>query len=284
MFSGASLYYGMYISVDFKISPLQPATDILIAELSELGFESFLESEDGLQAFIPESEWDEGRLRQVRILQQQEVNIRYHWSRIAHQNWNAAWEKSFKPIRIGRECLVRAPFHKTEPVSYDIIIEPKMSFGTGHHETTRLMLEWLLRMEIKDLAVLDMGCGTGVLAILAAMKGAAAVDAIDIDAWSYTNTLENTARNKQGHIRVFQGDADILEADRYDIILANINRNILLEDIPRYALSLKPAGVLLVSGFYLEDLPAISGKCREVNLKYQKNTQKNRWVSAKYVF
>lgn len=274
----------MYVAVDFKVSPLQPATDILIAELSALGFESFMETEEGLQAFIPESGWQDTMLEGIRILQDGEFDISYTRTLLEMQNWNAVWEESFSPIVAGANCRVRAPFHPAEAVLYDIVIEPKMSFGTGHHETTHMMLEWLLEMELEGKSVLDMGCGTGVLAILAAMKGAAEVDAIDIDPWSYTNALENIARNGQGHIRVLQGDATILEGGRYDVILANINRNILLEDIPRYAHSLKSGGTLLVSGFFLGDLPAISEKCREVNLKYQKKMQKNQWVSAKYVF
>lgn len=274
----------MYRVFDFKIIPLQPATDILIAELSALGFEGFMETEDGLQAFIPESAWMDPMLNGIRILEDAEFDISYTFSLLPMQNWNAAWEDSFSPIAVGADCMVRAPFHKSEEVLYDIVIEPKMSFGTGHHETTHMMLEWLLEMELEGKSVLDMGCGTGVLAILAAMKGAAEIDAIDIDSWSYTNALENIARNAQGHIRVREGDAAMLEANCYHVILANINRNILLEDIPSYAASLKPEGTLLVSGFFLDDLPAISEKCSAVNLKYQKKAQKNQWVSAKYVF
>ncbi len=274
----------MYLAFDFIIKPLQPASDILVAELAELGFESFVETGQGIQAFIPEDEWDETLLKSVRILQQEEFQISFSRGLVAQQNWNAQWEKSFSPIKVGEDCLVRAPFHDSDNVAFDIVIEPKMSFGTGHHETTFLMLEWLLHTDIQGSSVLDMGCGTGVLAILAAMKGATAIDAIDIDPWSYANTLENVHRNGQSHIRVLQGDASLLKKNRYTVVLANINRNILLEDIPAYAQSLQPGGLLLVSGFYLEDLSAISEKCREVNLKFQKNTLKNNWVSAKYVF
>lgn len=274
----------MYLAFDFKVTPLQPATDILIAELSELGFEAFMETEEGVEAVIPKSAFTDKMLAQVRILDHPEFQISYQSRVVAQQNWNAEWEKSFSPIQIGEDCLVRAPFHQAREVAFDIVIEPKMSFGTGHHETTHLMLEWLLELDFRGKSVLDMGCGTGVLAILAAMRGAADIEAIDIDPWSYTNTLENVDRNKQEHIRVFQGDATLLQPSRYDIILANINRNILLDDIPVYARSLKPEGVLLVSGFYLEDLAAISEKCRDVNLIFQKNTTKNQWVSAKYVF
>lgn len=274
----------MYIALEFRIFPLQPATDILIAELAERGFESFAETESGLQAFIRESDWKEDLLQDIGILEQKDVEIRYSSQRIPDQNWNAEWEKNFSPIRVGKDCLVRAPFHQAEAVDFDIVIEPKMSFGTGHHETTYLMLQHLLELELTGKSLLDMGCGTGVLAILAAMKGALSVDAIDIDPWSYSNTLENTARNNQGHIRVFQGDASLLQDQSFDVILANINKNILLEDIPRYAQSLNQNGVLLVSGFYLDDLLDISEKCGEVNLKFEKNSVKNDWVSAKYVF
>ncbi len=274
----------MYLVFDFKVFPLQPATDILLAELSALGFESFMETEEGLQAFIPESGWNDQMLNSIRVLKGGEFDISYTYSLLPLQNWNAVWENSFSPIAVGADCRVRAPFHTSEKVLYDIVIEPKMSFGTGHHETTHMMLEWLLEMDLEGKSVLDMGCGTGVLAILAAMKGAVGVDAIDIDSWCYTNALENIARNAQDHIRVREGDAAMLQAASYHVILANINRNILLGDIPRYAASLKPGGTLLVSGFFLEDLPVISEKCSTVNLKYQKKTQKNHWVSAKYVF
>lgn len=274
----------MYIEFDFQIIPLQPGTDILLAELAELGFESFVETPAGLKAYIREKEWREEHLDEVGALRNPEFQITFTKKNIAEENWNASWEMSFEPIRLGTECVVRAPFHKMEPTTYDIVIEPKMSFGTGHHETTYLMLQWILGMTFEGISVLDMGCGTGVLAILAAMKGAATIDAIDIDPWSYTNSLENVERNNQQHIRVLQGDASLLQPDKYDVILANINRNILLEDIPRYADSLTRKGTLLLSGFYLADLAAISEKCGQVNLKFEKNSINNNWVCAKYVF
>lgn len=274
----------MYITIDFTISPLQPATDILIAELSERGFESFLESDTGLQAFIQEALWKESMLSGLKVLRSEEFGITYSVTKLPLQNWNAEWEKSFSPVWIGEKCLVRAPFHPSAGLEYEIVIEPKMSFGTGHHETTSLMLHWLLELDVQGLSVLDIGCGTAVLAIMASLKGASYIDAIDNDAWSYENALENVARNGQEHIKVMQGDAGLLTPERYDVILANINRNILLADIPVYAESLKPGGVLLLSGFYLDDLSDISEKCRDHNLKFVKNTVKNQWVSAKYVF
>lgn len=273
-----------YIEYSFQIQPLRPASEILIAELGELGFESFVETSDGLLAYIQKKHWHEKILETVRVLTQKEFNIHFNVKTIAQENWNARWESNFKPIRVGDACEVRAPFHNSHQLKYDIVIEPKMSFGTGHHETTHMMLEQLLTEDIKDAVVLDMGCGTGVLAILAAMKGASRIDAIDKDHWSYLNALENVARNGQNHIRVLEGDVTLLAAVKYDLILANINRNVLLNDIPVYAQCLNENGVLMLSGFYSEDLFAISEKCAVYDLKIEKNLLKNNWVAAKYVF
>jgi len=167
---------------------------------------------------------------------------------------------------------------------YDIVIEPKMSFGTGHHETTHMMVQHLLTQNLEDSSVLDMGCGTGVLAILAALKGAALVDAIDIDNWCYVNAKENIERNKVSFINVYEGDASLLQKQQYDVIIANINRNILLQDIPKYVRCLKKGGTLLLSGFYVEDMPLVNEKCAEHGLQFKKNLEKNKWVAAKYVF
>ncbi|SHG16227.1 50S ribosomal protein L11 methyltransferase [Flagellimonas flava] len=271
-----------YIECHFKVKPVQPAVEILIAELGALGFESFVEEETGLRAYILESEWASDLLEQVHILQHQEFEIDWSQKKIKQQNWNAEWEKNFRPIKVGSQCMVRAPFHEKEPVEFDIIIEPKMSFGTGHHETTHMMLQHILDNDFDGKSVLDMGCGTGVLAILAKMKGAAYAEAIDIDEWCYLNTVENAERNHCS-IEVFQGDVSLLAGKTFDIILANINRNILLEDIPAYAKSLNPKGSLFLSGFYSDDLDAISSKCTEHGLQFVKNFEKNKWVSAKYV-
>lgn len=273
----------IYLEFDFKVKPLQPASDILMAELGDLGFESFVENEEGLLAYILKSEWQEQTLDDLFVLQHHDFDISWTSKEIEQQNWNAEWEKNFHPIRVGDGCMVRAPFHAKEEVTYDIVIEPKMSFGTGHHETTYMMLQHILNTDFEGKSVLDMGCGTGVLAILAKMKGARSADAIDIDEWCYLNSLENVERNNCADIQVFQGDSSLLKDKKYDIILANINRNILLEDIPIYANSLNKGGALFLSGFYLEDLDAISSKCAAHGLEFEKNLEKNRWVSAKYV-
>lgn len=273
----------VYLEYDFTVNPLQPATDILIAELGEAGFESFVENDSGVLAYILKSEWKEGILDDLFVLQHSDFDITWTRKEIEQQNWNAEWEKNFHPIKVGDRCMVRAPFHAAADVEYDIVIEPKMSFGTGHHETTHMMLEHILENNFKGKSVLDMGCGTGVLAILAKKRGAGPVDAIDIDEWCYLNTQENVERNDCSDIQAFQGDRGLLKEKKYDVILANINRNILLEDIPIYAQCLNAGGQLFLSGFYLEDLDAISSKCKANGLEFEKKLEKNRWISVKYV-
>lgn len=273
----------VYMEYRFTVAPLQPASDMLIAELGEAGFESFLEEDDGVLAYIQKTHWNRDILQDISVLENPLFAIQHSIKEIAQENWNATWEKNFTPIWIADRCRVRAPFHDVEPVEYDIVITPKMSFGTGHHETTHMMLEHLLSLPLKDTAVLDMGSGTGVLAILAAMRGAATVHAIDIDRWCYENAMENVERNGCAHIVVMEGDASLLGETFYNVIIANINRNILLADIPSYAKQLKPNGVLLLSGFYTEDLVLIDEKCHENGLSFQKKLVKNNWVAAKYV-
>ena len=274
----------IYIEYNFEISPLQPAADILIAELGEVGFESFVEHETGIQAYIQKGEWREDILSEVTILGNPQFKFDYDVKELEQENWNATWERNFQAIRVGDQCEVRAPFHEKSKVAYDIVIEPKMSFGTGHHETTHMMLQFILAHEFKGKCVLDMGCGTGVLAILAELKGAASVDAIDIDNWSYLNAKENIERNDCKNIKVFEGDATLLEGQKYDVIIANINRNILLSDIPVYSKCLTENGQLFLSGFYKEDIPLITEKCNENGLRIEKNLEKNNWVAVKYVF
>lgn len=274
----------IYIEYIFNVTPLQPASDILIAELGEAGFESFVESESGVLAYIQKKDWNQDILNDIRILDNSIGKIGYIFKEIAQENWNATWEKNFNPITVGDQCEVRAPFHDKSNVEFDIVIEPKMSFGTGHHETTYMMLQFILDNDLQGKTVLDMGSGTGVLAILASMKGAKAADAIDIDNWCYLNAKENIERNNRTNINVYEGDAGLLVNKKYDVILANINRNILLVDIPTYARSLNKNGTLILSGFYKNDIQVITEKCNETGLKFEKNLEKNNWVAVKYVF
>ena len=273
----------VYIEYDFNVKPHQPGTEILIAELGRAGFESFVENEAGVKAYIQKSEWSTEILDAIFILASSEFKINYTYSEIAQVNWNAEWEKNFDPIVVSDQCAVRAPFHKAFNVPYEIIIEPKMSFGTGHHETTYMILSYLLEDDFSAQTVLDMGCGTSVLAILAEMRGATTIDAIDIDDWCVENSEENVERNQCKHIRVQLGDAGLLPSKvTYDTIIANINRNILLQDIPAYAKALCTPGVLFLSGFYKEDLQMITEACKAVGLNYVSHKERNNWVASKF--
>ena len=198
-------------------------------------------------------------------------------------NWNTEWEKNFEPIMVNDTVSVRAPFHEKTDLPYEIVIEPKMSFGTGHHETTHLMIQQLLSADLKDKTVLDMGSGTGILAIMAELRGAKSVDAIDIDDWCYENAMENAERNNCKKIRVFKGDAALLADKNYDVIIANINRNVLINDLPVYYKCLNKGGILLLSGFYREDIPFIKKAATGLGLKESDLLEKNNWISLKFV-
>ncbi len=274
----------IYIEYKFLVVPLQPASDILIAELGEVGFESFVENETGVLAYIQKQDWSIHILDGIGIIDNPNFKITHTSQEIEQENWNATWEENFEPILVDDICMIRAPFHEKSTADYDIVIEPKMSFGTGHHETTHMMVQHLLELDLEGSTVLDMGSGTGVLAILSALRGATVVDAIDIDNWCYLNAKENVERNNVDFITVYEGDASLLKHQNYDLIIANINRNILLADIPKYVSCLKQGAVLLLSGFYLEDLPMVNEKCIEQGLQFEKNLEKNKWVAAKYVF
>src|SRR5690606_6639677 len=253
----------IYLEYTFKVSPANPGTEILIAELGYAGFESFVEQQDGVVAYIQKQDWNSEMLNDILILKNPDFEISHTMLEIEQQNWNEEWERNFHPIVVDGICTVRAPFHEVPKTKYDIIIEPKMSFGTGHHETTHMMIQFLLKNDMVDKKVLDMGCGTGVLAIVAEKLGATAIDAIDVDNWCYLNSQENVVRNQCNNIQVYEGDASLLSGKRYDVIIANINRNILLEDIPIYANCLNNEGVLFLSGFYNDDIPKIQERCEE---------------------
>ena len=273
----------IYIGYDFIVSPLQPATEILIAELGYVGFDSFVESEKGVTAYIQKDKWNAFILDDINILSSKEFEITFEFNEIEQTNWNEEWEKNFKPIVVDNQVTVRAPFHDKPTTKYDLVIEPKMSFGTGHHETTYMMIQHILKNDFKNKSVLDMGCGTGVLAILAEKVGANELDAIDIDNWCYVNSLENVERNDCEKVSVYEGDVNLLDGNNYDIIIANINRNILLADIPRYTRCLNKNGTLFLSGFYKEDIQMIESKCNEDMLKLEEIIERGQWVSLKFI-
>lgn len=272
-----------YIGYTFKVSPKEPGTEILIAQLGYAGFESFVENKNGVSAYIQEGDWNAAILEDIQILGSDEFEISYAEEVIAQTNWNSEWEKNFNPIQVDDLVSIRAPFHEDPNLQYDIVIEPKMSFGTGHHETTHMMVQQLLEMDLTNKKVLDMGCGTGILAIFAEMKGADLIDAIDIDNWCYLNSIENVERNNCSNISVFEGDAALLEDKSYDVIIANINRNILLNDMEAYMNCLNEDGVILFSGFYKDDIPVIDTEVSKYGLKLDKTIERNNWVSLKYI-
>ncbi len=273
----------IYLGYHFRVEPKELGSEILVAELGELPFESFVESEFGVTAYIQKQLWSESILDDVKILHSPEFVISYTVEEIEQVNWNEEWEKNFEAINVDGICHVRAPFHPKTDAQFDIVIEPKMSFGTGHHETTHMMIQHLLGMDVSGMKTLDMGCGTAILAILAEMKGAKPIDAIDIDNWCYLNSIENAERNNCKNITVYEGDAALLKDKKYDLIIANINRNILLNDMQSYVDCLLPNGTILFSGFYEEDIPFINASCVEKGLTYVKKLERNNWVSLKYL-
>ena len=273
---------------ELKIS-LTPNTevnrDVISALLANIGFESFVESETGVDAYVAEKTFSEDAVAGIcENFPLSGVAVQYEVNRIAGCNWNEEWEKNFfQPIIIQNQVIIHSSFHKDiPPFSYDIVIDPKMAFGTGHHSTTALMLSYLLEQNLDGRSLLDMGCGTAVLAILAYKKGAKPIVAIDNDEWAYENSLENIRINQAFDIQVKLGDAGLLGKERYDFIFANINRNILLNDIPIYAACMQPGASLFMSGFYKEDLDSISEVCQQQFLKLAGYKEDNRWVAAQY--
>ena len=273
-----------YIAYHFIVQQKEPVVDIIIAELGNAGFESFVETDVGVSAYIPKKDWNKNILNNVQILKSTEFTIHFTSEEIEQTNWNEKWEESFNSIVVNEVCTVRAPFHKKSNTLFDIIIEPKMSFGTGHHETTHMMIQHILKNEIKDKSVLDMGCGTGVLAILSEKKGASTVDAIDNDKWCYLNSIENVERNACERITVHYGDSRLIKKKNFDIILANINRNILINDIAAYVKCLNDKGILVLSGFYSDDILIIESECKRHGLKLDEIIEMNNWVSLKFIY
>lgn len=267
-----------YLEFNFKIKPLQPWNEILMAELIEIGFDSFTEEYDGILGYIQKDLFKEEELKGIYLLQNEEIEISYTYEEMPNINWNEEWEKNFSPINVEDKVLIRAEFHDSDANMHEIVIQPKMSFGTGHHPTTHLMIQQMLDMDLVDKKVLDMGCGTSVLAIFAKQKGAGRTVAIDIDEWSVENSKENAVRNNV-ELDIELGTADNLGKEKFEIILANINRNILISDIPTYVSVLEDGGKLLLSGLCYFDVDDILEVCTEQNLKLEKKIQREEWVS-----
>ncbi len=269
-----------YLSCHFTVEPLQPGSDILIALLGDTGFESFVNTDTGFDAFIQE---DQLNMDEIKHLGDFDFNYSYTIEEIEQKNWNEEWEKNFEPVYVEDKCCIRAPFHPVpQHVQQDILIIPKMSFGTGHHDTTWLMSEALFSLELKNKRVLDMGCGTGVLAILAEKLGAADILAIDIDEWSYENSIENCALNSCFKIKVKQGDSTLLKNESFDVIIANINRNVLLSDMEAYVQSLNKSGCILFSGFFESDIPELQKKAVSLGLQQSYQKVKNNWAMLQF--
>ncbi len=274
-----------YAELTCTIKPWsQELSDILTARLAVFGFESFAETDEGLKAYIPSKDFDLNVTEKLIFPISCEIEVTFSHKLIRQKNWNAEWESSFKAVVIERKCMVRAPFHKKDnSIPYDIIIEPKMSFGTAHHETTQLMIQLLLNENVNGKKILDMGCGTGILTILTGKLGAKSVKAIDDDEWAYKNALDNIEKNNSTGIVVQYGNASSLEKDKFDIILANINRNVLINDMPYYVAALNKGGSLIMSGFYVKDLSAIRSKAEELSLDLEYFKTMNDWAAAKFI-
>lgn len=256
-------------------------TEILIAEVAETGFDTFQETATGFEAFAEQEHYDGGLLEEIRQRYNHIHILKFEFSRVEKENWNEQWEKSFNPVIVEDKCIVRAEFHKIEKdYPYEIIITPKMSFGTGHHATTWLMLKLQMETDHTGKRVMDAGCGTCILSIMAEKRGAAFTEAFDIDEWSTVNGKENLENNSCSRIRLRQGTVRTLFFDEhFDIILANINKNILLDEIKDYSIHLKKNGILLLSGFYTSDVQDLAKRAEKFNLKFERQIEKDGWCA-----
>lgn len=279
-----------YIEVKISLNPFSEDTaEWVMAEMGELEYESFSVEQESLLAYIPKDRFSEPNLKVVLSgFNHAGFALSYELRFIPEENWNAVWESGFEPVVVDGRCTVKASFHKgLKRTKYTICIDPKMAFGTGHHQTTTLMIRLLLGMQktLVDKQVMDLGCGTGVLAILAAkMKALAPVHAIDIDPTAVRSAQENARKNRVGDkVKVLCGDASLLQAGKYDLILANINRNILLQDMSTYVRSLRPEGRLLISGFYLEDAMMLEAEADSLGLTLVQTQTQDNWAAMEFV-
>jgi ribosomal protein L11 methyltransferase len=267
-----------YILCDFKCS--SEKSELLIAELSQINFEGFIENENGFEAYLPESDFNQNDLNSILV--QYEIDFtNVTLRKVAPQNWNAAWESSFEPVTIGTKLRIRAPFHEPSPdFSLELIIQPKTSFGTGHHETTYSIMELMLNFKMENLEVFDYGSGTGILAILASKLGAKTIFANDIDPWAAENIFENAELNRVENISFIQGDIQAAKSQNFDLILANINKNILMDSFTHLFPLLREKGHLIISGFYETDLPDLISEANKYGFNFKEKVTTNNWTAA----
>lgn len=270
----------IYIELAVTVSPLEPFRDLFIAQLGAVGFESFSETEEGFAAYILKEDYIASAA--MEQMQWDGVTVSVKEQEIEQVNWNAEWERNFNPIEVDGRVYIRAPFHAERAgFEYAMLIEPKMSFGTGHHQTTHMMIQWLLETPSNHAVVLDMGCGTGILGILAGMRGAKSVHGIDVDTWCIENTLENAQRNGVA-MTADLGGSEVLSGT-YDLILANINLNVLLADIAHYEKALRKGGSIFFSGFYEDNVPTLRAAAEALGLTFEGVKAREQWRSIKMV-
>lgn len=276
-----------YLEVNISVSPRDPWTDILIAELAELGYESFVETEEGVLAYAPVTIGNpDEHIADTSVYTAEGVDFNIDVKTIAHQNWNAVWEADFKPVIVSSELAIIAPFHDANefPQELKIIIQPQMSFGTGHHQTTFLMSEYLMELDAIEDPVLDMGTGTGVLAFLAEKRGAKEIVAVDIEPWSVENTIENAKRNNCSNILALCGDIDVVPQQKYGLILANINKNILKSHLESYANLSKSGTKLYLSGFFASDAEEMILCAKNVGFNHLQSKELETWAALQFQY
>lgn len=271
-----------YIELNCRVNPVDPFVEIVIARLSEMGYEMFEESEEGVKAYIDAALFTDEYKSAFDDLTDA-ASITFENKLIPHQNWNAVWESNFEPVILADQVYIHATFHPARPeFKYSIVIQPKMAFGTGHHATTSLVMEQMLKLDFKGKSVMDMGCGTAILAILAKMLGATEITAVDNDPVAAENARENCISNNAEMIHTMHGDASAFQSDKFDVVLANINRNILLADMSTYVNGLKSNGFLLMSGFYTDDIPMLGNTALSLDLSEVSQTEKDKWCCLVY--
>jgi len=267
-----------YSEIDIRLNKLEPYAEILIAKLDEINFESYSEDEYGVKGYVQTQKLDLDALEEIISTVAEHTPVSYKVKKLKQQNWNTRWESSYSPVFINDDCVIRAHFHKSFPkIKYDLIITPKMSFGTGHHQTTLLMMNEMFNLDFNDKSVLDIGTGTGVLAILASKLGATSLLAIDIEEWAFNNSKENSKLNKVSNIDFIHGDARNIKNTKFDFILANINRNVILGDVAIYVNCIKDNGEILLSGFLKQDITLILEKTKELNLELVDLKNIDKW-------